>query len=432
MRDLLVTLVVFGSIPLIFMRPYVGILVWCWLSFMNPHRLTYGFAYTMPFVMVVSLVTIACMMMTDDKVKIPKNPVTILLVVFFVYTSIMALFSLNPSGAYVEWDRFLKTMVMVFVTLILINNITKLHQLIWVIVLSFGLFGIKGGIFTLLTGGHHRVYGPEGSFFYDNNEMALVLLMTVPLMGYLFAETRSKWIKLFLAAMMGLSVLAILASYSRGALVGGAVLLAMMIWRAKQRILLSLVLSAVLGASLQFMPAEWFDRMSTISEYQKDDSAKGRLNAWEFAWNLARDQPMGAGLRAFTKEAFRIYAPNPDDHHAAHSIYFQVLAEEGFPGLFMFLMLGLLTILLLRRTIKETKHLPELKRINNLASALYLCIIAYASGGAFLSLAYFDYFYQLIVLAVICQQLVKGHLAGSSSLVVPKQTSFSGHIAKGA
>lgn len=431
MRDLLVTMVVFGSIPLIFMRPYVGILVWCWLSFMNPHRLAYGFAYTMPFVMVISIITIVCTMMTSDKAKIPRHPIIILLVIFFVYTSIMALFSHNPSGAYIEWDRFLKTMVMIFVTLILINNITKLHHLIWVIVLSFGFFGLKGGIFTLLTGGHHRVYGPEGSFFYDNNEVALVLLMTVPLMGYLFAETQSKWIKMFLAAMMFFSVFAIVASYSRGALVGGAVLLVMILWRAKRRIMLSLVLCTVIGASLQFMPSEWFERMSTIGEYQEDNSAKGRINAWAFAWNIALDKPLGAGLRAFTKEAFRIYAPVPEDHHASHSIYFQVLAEEGFPGIIMFLTLGFSTIVLLRRTVKQTSDQPELKRLNNLSSALYLCIIAYASGGAFLSLAYFDYYYMLIALAIICQQLALKHLANNFGIATPTQRSDSLQLAKG-
>ncbi len=431
MRDLLVTLVAFGSIPLIFMRPYVGILVWVWLSFMNPHRLTYGFAYTMPFVMVISLVTIACMMMTDDKVKIPRNPVTILLVVFFVYTSIMALFSLNPAGAYIEWDRFLKTMVMVFVTLILINNITKLHQLIWVIVLSFGLFGLKGGIFTLLTGGHHRVYGPEGSFFYDNNEMALVLLMTVPLMGYLLVETRQKWIKLFLLLMIILTVFAILASYSRGALVGGAILLAMIIWRAKRRILLTIGLGVLVSASLQFMPPEWFDRMNTIGEYEQDGSAQGRLNAWQFAWNLALDKPLGAGFRAFTKDAFKVYAPNPLDIHDAHSIYFEILAEQGFVGLAMFLTLGFLTLRSLHRTIKITKDNEELKRVRNLASALYLCIIAYASGGAFLGLAYFDYYYMLIALAVLCQQMTTMHMACSVQIFPSQQQSISARAWKG-
>jgi len=48
MRDLFVTAVIFGLLPFIFKRPWVGILVWAWLSYMNPHRLAWGFALISP------------------------------------------------------------------------------------------------------------------------------------------------------------------------------------------------------------------------------------------------------------------------------------------------------------------------------------------------------------------------------------------------
>ena len=50
---------------------------------------------------------------------------------------------------------------------------------------SIGFFGIKGGIFTLLTGGIKPVGGADNAYFSDNNLLAVALLMTIPLMRYL-------------------------------------------------------------------------------------------------------------------------------------------------------------------------------------------------------------------------------------------------------
>lgn len=55
MRDILVTALILGSLPFILRRPYIGILVWAWVSYMNPHRLTWVFAYDLPFAQIVGV-----------------------------------------------------------------------------------------------------------------------------------------------------------------------------------------------------------------------------------------------------------------------------------------------------------------------------------------------------------------------------------------
>ena len=40
--------IVFGSIPLILSRPFFGIIMWSWIAYMAPHRLTWGVAYDFP------------------------------------------------------------------------------------------------------------------------------------------------------------------------------------------------------------------------------------------------------------------------------------------------------------------------------------------------------------------------------------------------
>ena len=67
MRDILVTAIVFGVLPFIFKRPWIGILLWCWLGYMNPHRQAWGFAYDFPFAFITAIVTIAAFLFSKEK-----------------------------------------------------------------------------------------------------------------------------------------------------------------------------------------------------------------------------------------------------------------------------------------------------------------------------------------------------------------------------
>jgi len=157
---------------------------------------------------------------------------------------------------------------------------------------------------------------------------------------------------------------------------------------------------------LTFAPSSWIERMNTIETYEQDESAVGRINAWRFAYNLADDRILGGGFEAFKGDLFRIYAPFPDNVHDAHSIYFEIMGEHGFIGLFLFLTLWLLTWLSAQQVIKKAKRDEKLTWLRDLASMLQVSIVAYAVGGIFLGLAYFDLPYHLIAMVVIAKVLV--------------------------
>ena len=77
---------------------------------------------------------------------------------------------------------------------------------------------------------------------------------------------------------------------------------------------------------------------------------------------------MGGGFGTFRPELFERFAPNPQDFHDAHSIYFEVLAEQGFVGLAFFLLLGWFVFASCRRVASLTKGQPELQWAANLCS----------------------------------------------------------------
>jgi probable O-glycosylation ligase (exosortase A-associated) len=170
------------------------------------------------------------------------------------------------------------------------------------------------------------------------------------------------------------------------------------------------LLLIILGAGitlLMFMPEHWTARMTTISEYRKDASAMGRINAWWMAWNLAAKNFFGGGYEIYNLITFSQYAPDPTDVHAAHSIYFQVLGEHGFIGLFLFILLWWLVWLSasgLRKLGKDKN--PETKWASDLGAMCQVSMTGYAVGGAFLSLAYFDLPYNILVLVVLTKRWV--------------------------
>ena len=417
MRDVFVTAVIMGSLPFILRRPYIGILVWAWIGYMNPHRLCWGFAYDFPFAMIVALVTLTALLFSKEEKRIPWTRETIVLAMFILWMCVTTVFAVHPQLAQDELVKVLKIQLMTFVTLMLMTNRFRIEALLWVIVLSLGFYGVKGGIFTITSGGGYHVMGPEGSFIGGNNEIALALIMTVPLMRYLQLQATLARVKWGLTVAIALTVVAILGTQSRGALLGLSVMAVMLLWKSRRRFVFLLLLGPVLFAGYQFMPESWHDRMMTIETYQEDASAMGRINAWRMAINLAKDRPLvGAGNVAFLPDMFARYAPDPDDVHDAHSIYFEVLGEHGFVGFGLFMLLGWYTWRSCSTVAKQARAHADGQWIADLAGMLQVSMVGYAVAGAFLGLAYFDLYYHLIALVVLLR-VQMGRLAAEPAAV---------------
>lgn len=236
MRDIVISLIVVYGCLKALKEPYIGVLLWSWLSYMNPHRLAYGFAYDMPFAQITAVTTLFAMLFSKKMQKVPVNPITVCWVLFIIVMGISTAFAYFPDDAYLQFLKVIKIQLIIFITLLLITDMTKLNHLLWVIVLSLGYFSVKGGIFTILTGGGEKVWGPSGTFIEDNNALAVAILMTIPLMAYLFQISQKKWVKNGLLASMALSFFASLGSQSRGALIAFAAVIVFFWLKSKKRL----------------------------------------------------------------------------------------------------------------------------------------------------------------------------------------------------
>jgi putative inorganic carbon (HCO3(-)) transporter len=410
MRDVLVTLIVFGSLPYIFKRPYLGAIMWIWISVMNPHSQGWGFARTFPFAAIIAAVTVVSLVLSKEKKDLPMTPVTGTFIAFIVWMSITSLFAIHADTVDTQLIKVYKIMGMTLVVMMLLKERRHIEWMIWSIVISLGYYGVKGGIFTIRSGGNDRVWGPAGTFIDGNNEIALALVMVIPLMYYLRSISSHKWTRHAFLASMFLCALAALGSYSRGAALAiGA--MAIFLWlKSKEKLTLGLIMAIAVPALLLLMPGKWFDRIDTINDYQEDASAMGRINAWKMAYNLASDRIFGGGFEIYDAMVFQRYAPVPTDVHAAHSIYFQVLGEHGFIGLAIYLLLGWLTWRTGSAIIKQVAHAPDLKWAAELATMTQVSLLGFMVGGAFLSLTYFDVPYYLMAGMVALRCLVEREL----------------------
>jgi probable O-glycosylation ligase (exosortase A-associated) len=415
MRSILVTVLIFGSLPLIIVKPHLGVLVWSWIGYMNPHRLTWGFAFDFSFAMVVGLVTIAAWLFSREPKTLPWHPLVLLLAAFAAWVSFTTLFAAYPDHAQEKWDRTIKILLFNgFVTVGLITTRQRLDALIWVIVLSLGFFALKGAVFTLLTGGNFRLFGPPASFLADNAGFGLALLMVVPLVRYLQMTATTRWMRLSLLLSIPCFLVAVLATYSRGAVVGLVVTMVALALKSPHRMRLALVAGLVLAGAVQFMPEHWHARVASIANYGEDASAQGRFQSWRYGLEVVRDSPVvGGGFEVFrgNKVASSV------GYRSAHSIYFETLAEHGYVGLTLFLALGIGTYMTAGSIMRRARDHPELAWAANLAAMSQVSIAAYAIAGLFLNLATFDLYYHLIAIVVIASSLVRKAAASEMSAV---------------
>lgn len=406
MRDIFVTLVVFGLVPVALFHPFVGVALWTWLSVMNPHRLTWGFAYNLPFAQIVALATLASLVLASDKVRFPFNGVTATMAAFMLWTCVTQAFAIHPELGIEMWTRVLKTLGMTLVAFAVVRSDKQVRVFVWILMLSVVFYGVKGGVFTILTAGEMRVWGPPESHIADNNSISVALVMMIPLMVFMLQKTSRAWLKLALAGAILLCAASIIASYSRGAFVAGSAMLAFLALKSRQRGLYLLALVVAVVAIAAWMPDKWWDRMATIFSDTPDASVQGRFNAWWMAWNLALDRPItGGGFAIYEPDVFGRYAPNPLAIHSAHSIYFQMLGEHGFVGLFLFLLLALLGWRTGTRVIRAGRGRPEAAWRVDLARALQVSMVGFFVGGLTVNIGYWDVYYFLLVALVALEQL---------------------------
>ena len=402
MRDIIL-LVGFGIImALTFRSSIVGLLAWIWVALMNPQREVFSFLKGAQLNIIIAVFTLGIFFASKERKKFPVNGVTVGLILFAAWTCLTTAFALDHSLADGPWQTVLKSIALALLAATMASNPTRIQAIVWAVVVSLAYFGIKGGGFVLLTGGHGHVNGPENSMISDNNDLGLALAALLPLINYLRASSKNVWVKIALIATMTLTAFAILGTYSRGALIALLVGGVAMALRSRSGVILVVVTAVLAAAAPAVLPHSWTQRMTTIGTYSDDTSFEGRVEAWRTTMKMIEARPLvGGGYDAIESDVvaktYRTVRGLPEGR-AAHSIYFQVLGDQGVIGFVIYISILIAAFFNTQSVIRSAAGNPEMRWMRDLALAMQVSFITYLVGGIALSMAYYDFF--LVMLAM--------------------------------
>lgn len=443
MRDIAMLVAMFFLVPLAFKNSFNAYLLWGWTALLSANFYLYGFMQGVRYNFLFAGIALALWLLgkVDFKGKLTSNPTIILFSTFTAHVTLSAVFGIADNKWNLEvYEGFIKSFVFVVMMPIFVTTKLRLHAFVLIVCLALGFHGVVEGLKMLATAGGHKVRGIPTSMMSDNNHFAVGMAMLLPILVYLMQHLQNRTARLAAMIGLGLTVLSIVGTNSRG---GFLCLAVVGMWYAvtSRRKVLSIFLALLLAVlSVSLAPDSWFDRIETISSAQDDFSFMGRVTAWKVSFAIALSNPFfGGGLHAiqslpvwqeFTQRidflSFITTPPPEPFARAAHSIYFEVLGDLGFVGFILFIGLIINAFMTARLIRKLVVGKSELLWARDLSDGLRLALVAYCVGGAAVSLAYFDLFYVVVMLLEVLRQ----HVLATLREMTESPIAASGAIGK--
>ncbi|WP_262692158.1 putative O-glycosylation ligase, exosortase A system-associated [Kordiimonas aestuarii] len=410
MRGAIVALLLLMWMPFVVFKPYVGVLLWDWISHMNPHKQTFGFARSFPFLDAVAALTFLGLILSKDKKNLPGHPVIAAMLLYFLWTAFTTLTAFEPNYSSGKLLYLFKVMLFAFVATAVMQSPNRVKAFVYVMAASLMFIGIKGGLFTFITGGSGRVQG-AGGMMEDNNQLAMAMAMLLPLSIYLVQFPPHRLLKWPAIGATLTIIVSIVGTQSRGGFVALASVLGMMLLKSKYRFKLLAVSIPLIVGGFFLVPDSWKARIQSTESATEDSSFLGRVVMWKFSSNLADENPIeGGGFNVFyVRRALELYLPPGHKGRAPHSVYFEVLGEHGYGGLFLFLTMLFTAWYAAGTNAKRFRPYEQTRWLGELSAALQLGLVGYAVGGLTVNIATFDLFYHYMAVVVMCSN-VGNHL----------------------
>lgn len=409
MRDMTLFVIMLALIWMVWRKPWIGVAGLALLGAMHPQ--SYGGEWMSRFPVYKVLFLVTCVAVVIDYWRTRRYPplfwdwrlaVLVLLLADFVLTTQLALLPDTARGRLIEFSMLIPPLLL---TLWLTDSREKLHYLIVATAAGIALVALKGGYWAVMTGFSDRVYGPPNSQIGGNNEFAVALAMTIPLLVLWMRQTVDRPLRWTIMAAIALCYVAALTSWSRGGLVSLAAMSAFLVWNSKHKYLAVLLVAAGVAVALVNLPEKWLARMESISSYEEDQSFQGRQESWRQGLSyLQRDPWTGSGFEGWRAVTAKFSGQGDPSTLDWHSAYIEALVEHGIPG---FLLWGTLlagTMLGLSRMIGRGKRAGE-PWLVDYGAMLRAALVAYAAGGLTLGITYWELMFQILGYSLIALRL---------------------------
>lgn len=418
MRDLAFIGFLVGLLAFGFRRPFLFVLAYAYVDIVSPQRLSYYLLNTIPLSLIIFALAVLGWVIADDKrhVRItPRQWLMIGLLAWAGYTTANADF---PIEAAEKWAWVWKAMVFAIFLPLTLHTRLRVEAMLLFMTLSAAAIIIVGGIKTAASGGGYGVINlmvDNNSGLYESSTISTVAIALIPIILWLARHgtiyPADRYVKLFAYALIFACLLIPVGTEARTGLVCIGVLAVLQLRDNRRRILYLTMLGCAGALALALVPTSFTQRMGTIKDYKSDQSAGTRLAVWSWTWDYVKDKPGGGGFDAFRANRIQVEtqktetsggvtsietATAQDAGRAYHSSYFEMLGEQGFFGLGLWLAihgLGLVRMEILRRRHKSDAAQAWAAP---LATALQGAHIIYLVGSLFVGIAFQPFMLMLV------------------------------------
>lgn len=406
-----------------FKRPFLFTLVYAYIDIIAPQRLSYFLLNAIPLSLILFALALLGFLVSDDKRDVRVSPRWALLLVLLAYCGYSTTVAVEPFAAQEKWSWVWKALVFASFLPLLLKTKLRIEALALTLVLCASALIVTGGIKTALGGGG---YGSlvllinDNSGLYEGSIISCVAIAIIPLIVWLAQHGtifKPDWkVKTYATALTFAALLIPVGTQARTGLVCIAVLALLFIRQTKRR-LLYLTGAALIGlAAIPFLPSAFSQRMETIQDYKADESAATRVAVWKWTWEFVKEHPFGGGFDAYRINKIRYDLPVVDENgfdtgavdrreivdqgRAYHSSFFEMLGEQGFPGLIIWLLIhvgGVWRMEMVARMYKK-RNRPDESWVAPLATALQNAQIIYLVGSLFVGIAFQPFVYMLVAM----------------------------------
>lgn len=424
MLDLALFLTVIGMFVLGLRRPFVWVLAYLYIDILAPQKMGWALTQLMPISLIAFILAFAGWTIFDSKQGLRFTLRQALLALLLVWCLITLQWAAFPISADEKWAWVWKALVFAIFLPFTLTTRLRIESAMLVMVLTAGAIIISAGMKTVLGGGGYGslpLFVDGNSNLYESSTLATASVAIIPLIlwftrhGTIFPPD---WrVKLFSALLIFSCLLIPVGTEARTGLICVAVLGILMLRDVKRRLAYLAGIGALALVSLPFLPASFSERMGTLGAVESDQSASTRVQVWEWTLDYAKEHPFGGGFDAYRANSFTYrmpvrtvegnsvtveYREVTERARAYHSAIFEMLGEQGWPGLFLWLGLhglGLYQMERIRRRYRGCTGADEQWQAP-LATALQFANIIYLVGATFQGIAYQPFFLLIVGLQI--------------------------------
>jgi probable O-glycosylation ligase (exosortase A-associated) len=411
-------------------RPFLWVLAYIYVDILAPQKIGWSILPLIPMSLIAFGAAFAGWLLFDKKDGARFTFRQALLLALLVYCGWTTLGAAFPEDALAKWAWVWKSLVFAIFLPLTLRTRLRLEVAALFMVLSAAAIIIAGGIKTVFGGGGYgmlALFVKDNSGLYEGSTLSMVAIAIIPLALWLAKNgtifPKSKWTLLFAAALSFACLLIPIGTQTRTGLVCIAVLGVLMLRTVKYRFLYMGAAALALAISVPFLPQSYQERIGTMKNTEGDESASTRLAVWGWTLEYVKTHPFGGGFDAYRANSFtydkRVKTGEgssqkvetievTDKARAYHSAYFEMLGEQGWIGLGLWLWLqalGLWQMERVRRILRKSEEAGD-KAWHALATALQQGQVVYLVGALFVGIAFQPFCYMLIALQIGLANLV--------------------------